>query len=74
MKTKVLLRSGDVVSLEVLRIKLFSTPQRLSSSLSIKGIPAICALSWSVVKIVVSEREGMHEAAHQVRMKAFESS
>lgn len=30
------------------------------------GIPAICALSWSVVKIIVAEREGMHETVSQV--------
>ncbi|CRL06924.1 CLUMA_CG019599, isoform A [Clunio marinus] len=29
------------------------------------GVPAICALSWSTVKIIVSEREGLHEASHQ---------
>lgn len=29
----------------------------------IKGIPGVCALSWSVVKIIVTEKESVHEAS-----------
>lgn len=36
-----------------------------------KGVPAICALSWSIVKITVSYKYGMHEAEHQVSWLCF---
>lgn len=38
----------------------------LTFSNSFKGVPAVCAISWGIVKIVISEQEGLHAAAHQV--------